>query len=295
MTQIVYRIEKGPRDNLEDAGRVIILKRCVRGGREILVLVVADGVGGALGGEVASSTTVWWLVAHISASLASPSPNESCILTSEGILTLLVAAIGLANQALLQKANGNPDLKGMASTVVSAVVVNGILHVAWLGDSRAYLFRDATLRRISRDHSHIQDLLDAEVISPEEAKEHPCAHVIHRYLGHPGPLEVETRLHQLLPSDLILLCTDGLTDVVSDEQIAELLRDWDANRYSIELLPKRLTERSLREGTQDNVTVMCCHYQPTSKPLPEKSDQTCTGSYPVERAKVLRQLTGDPT
>ena len=290
MTQIAFRIEQGPRENIEDAGQAITLKPCAAYESEISVMVVADGVGGAAGGEVASATAAWWVTAHLAASLAGEIPDGVPGPTSERILALLRKAIEHANQAIVQQAAVNPELNSMATTVVSAVIAHGVLHVAWLGDSRCYLFSNGTLHRITRDHSDTQDLLDAGAIIPAEAVDHPCAHVINRYVGRDGPLDVETRLQPLMPHDSILMCTDGLTDVVSDDEIATLFEDCLDRQRSIEVLPERLIDRALKSGTQDNVSVMCCHYQPQEHCPSGLQDQTVTGSYPVERARALRQL-----
>jgi serine/threonine protein phosphatase PrpC len=138
----------------------------------------------------------------------------------------------------------------MGATLVAAVFDRDRLAVLWAGDSRAYLFREGMLYPLTRDHSAVQDLLDNGVISPSEAVEHPMRHVVTRALGVSPSLRVEIGYHALAAGDLVLLSSDGLHGFVSDEQIAQCLREGGLDALD------RLIDIALEGGGCDNVTAV---------------------------------------
>lgn len=289
MTRIVFNSDKGPRDNLEDAGRAITVSPHVPHASQFTIMAIGDGVGGAACGELASAIATQQIPACITAGLAGMvAETESP--SSDMILGLMVQALELANQAILGAASASADRRGMATTVVCAVIAQGVLHVVWLGDSRCYVYRQGSLHLLTHDHSEAQELVDAGVRSSEDARGLPCTHAITRYLGQKDFQPVETRIWPLAPGDCPLLCTDGLTDVLEDDEIGAVVGACLDPSRSLDLIPRQLIACALQAGTTDNVTVMACHYQPVSRQPSAAADRTQTGAYPVRRAQALRQL-----
>jgi protein phosphatase len=196
------------------------------------VFLVADGMGGHASGEVASRVAA-------DTFLASVERME------------LPAALLLAHRAVVDAATADASRKGMGSTAVAARVKDGRVRVAWVGDSRGYLFRRGVLSRLTRDHSVMNLLLERGDLTEADAARHPQRHVITQTLGHgePQPSEAETMLRS---GDLVLLCSDGLTDELSDADIAAVLRE----ASDLEAAVRTLIERALASGGRDNVSVI---------------------------------------
>jgi len=205
------------------------------------VALVADGVGGAAAGEVASATTTY-VVAATALSRSGEDPT-----------TVLRAAVDAARASLVSGVQQDPTREGMATTL-SAVICDGRRVVmAHVGDSRVYLLREGRLRQLSRDHTWVQQLIDEGRISAEAAARHPWRNVVVRCLDGSGVMPVELDLLELEvhEGDRLLLCSDGLTDMVPDARIAELLRDGDADAVAAHLI-----EAALTGGGRDNVTCL---------------------------------------
>lgn len=201
--------------------------------------VVADGMGGAAAGEVASAIAVDVIARETEGGAA------------------LDAAIAEANHAILDAAESGRGRAGMGCTVVAARFSGPDYTVAWVGDARAYLWGDG-LKRLSHDHSRVQELLDAGMISDEEARRHPQRSVITRVLGGPdgtaaAPEQVSGSLQ---PGQGLLLCSDGLTSEVADEDIARVLNGGLASKRDGEAAVDRLISLALDRGGSDNVTVV---------------------------------------
>lgn len=202
------------------------------------VALVADGVGGAVAGEVASATVASVLAAGVPAR-----PHRDPV-------ALLVDLVGQAVRRLRDEAAACPDRAGMATTLTALATDGTRVALAHAGDSRAYLLRDRRLLRISRDHTYVQGLLDEGLITPEGAGQHPWRHVVTRSLpggresGPPDVGEVDVAV-----GDRLLVCSDGLTDVVPEARIAEVLELADARSAA-----GRLVVDALAAGAPDNVT-----------------------------------------
>ena len=211
--------------------------------------VVADGMGGAAAGEVASAIAVDVIARQV----------------AEG--AQLDAAIAEANRSILDAAAAGQGRAGMGSTVVAARLKGRDYTVAWVGDARAYLWGDG-LRRLSHDHSRIQELLDAGMISPEEARLHPQRSVITRVLGGPDgtAAEAEQISGSLQPGQGLLLCSDGLTSEVRDEEIAGVLNGSLAAKGSGQAAAETLVSLALDHGGGDNVTVVLIGLPPEARP-----------------------------
>src|SRR5437588_2182734 len=188
---------------------------------EMTVAIVADGMGGQQAGEIASKQAVEVLPRELKKNLAGVAEQERG-------RQLIRQAIVQANSVIMEMAALDRDLTNMGTTVVSAVWRKGsnILYITSVGDSRAYLVRADNIEQLTVDHSIAQALVEAKTISPAEAKVHRYRNVLWKYLGSPevgdGP---EVKVVQIMAGDRFLLCTDGLTGVVSDEQLLNFVRE----------------------------------------------------------------------
>lgn len=206
--------------------------------------VVCDGMGGANGGNVASANGVKIISEYISSSY-----HEN--MNSNSIKTLLQSAICGANVRLYEMARTIESLDGMGTTVVAVIVSGGVAHIAHAGDSRAYLVRDNKLSQITKDHSMVQSMLDKGQLTPEEALNHPKRNVITRALGVGENIEFEYNEIDFLTGDRILICTDGLTNFVSVDDIEKVI--YDNNFYDY---PQMLIDLANKGGGGDNITIV---------------------------------------
>lgn len=223
---------------------------------DLQLWIVADGMGGHPGGDVASRSAVEALTASIRAEAhmdAQRGLNATDPAQSE---TALRRAIAASNRAIRQLALQRSELAGMGTTVVVLRIARGpIAHatVAHIGDSRAYLLRGRTLTPVTRDHSLVEDHVKVGLLSPEEALVHPLRHVLTRALGTDPQVEADLSTFILEPSDRFLLCSDGLTKMLDDAHIVEVLLG--AIR-SPELACGALIQAANDHGGVDNTTVV---------------------------------------
>jgi serine/threonine protein phosphatase PrpC len=200
---------------------------------------VADGVGGAQEGEVASRLAVQTLlVAYYRYYHETPTDN-------------LIAAFAEANRAVRDRASRQEGPHRMSTTLVAAVIHGRELTVANVGDSRAYLIHDGQIRQITRDHSMVAQLAAEDVITPEQAKSHPQRHLISRNIGGHPEVDVDVFTDAFLPGDRLLLCTDGLTDNVTDAEILAAMQARDPED-SVQHLVNLVNQR----GGPDNITLL---------------------------------------
>lgn len=198
--------------------------------------LVADGMGGHAAGEVASDIAKTVIEQRISAGQT------------------LAQAINAAHQSVLKAAQNGEGRYGMGSTVVALKSTGSNIEIAWVGDSRAYLWTDSSLQALTTDHSYVQMLYQSGLISATEMTGHPEKNVITQCLGSTEleSLSVDTVNHRWQPSDWVLLCSDGLTDGVSDQEICNLLHA-SANP---ERAVKALVQAALDKGGKDNISVI---------------------------------------
>lgn len=205
--------------------------------------VVCDGMGGAAGGNVASETAVKIISEQITSAYRAS-------MRSKSIKNLLVSAISAANISVFDLAQANAKLAGMGTTVVCALVTDGVAYIAHAGDSRAYLLHTELLQ-LTRDHSVVQEMVDTGRITPEDAKSHPSKNIITRALGVLPEIRVDFCEQTMENADVLLLCTDGLTNFVENAEILQLARN-SADKN----LPELLVEKALENGGGDNVTAV---------------------------------------
>lgn len=200
--------------------------------------VVADGMGGHVAGEIASRLAVETILA---AYRRDSSPLE------QG----LRSAIEAASLRIRLQAESNPEQTGMGTTCVCAVVRGSELHLAHVGDSRAYLLRDGQLSRLTRDHTWVQQQVAQQLLDVDEAARHPMRNVLTQALGG-ASVEIELTRHELRPDDALLLCTDGLTDALDDARIADIL----VARREPQDICAELVRQANEAGGPDNITTL---------------------------------------
>lgn len=206
-------------------------------------MVLCDGMGGHRGGNVASEIAVRTFYELLSDRLTQT-------LRPKELKTVLSGIIARVSLLISQTGMESPELSGMGSTVVLAVRCGKKICIAHVGDSRAYLYRKGTLRRLTKDHSLVQEMIDRGEITPEEGDDHPYRNVITRTLGYAEDSQPEILFSDLREDDVFLLCTDGLTVSVKDDSLEELFR-----QYAPDQLAPVLVSRALEEGGSDNITV----------------------------------------
>ncbi len=210
------------------------------------LLIVADGMGGQAHGQEASRLAVQSLAEYVSGSLGSQ-PSKP-----ENVLSLLTAGVRYANQAVYQHNRQQRD--DMGTTMTTALVMDSTAYVAHVGDSRLYLYGHRTgLRQITRDHSVVAGLVAAGVIEPEDIYTHPMRNRISRSLGQKASVEVDGTTVPLAAGDLLLVCSDGLWEMVRDQQIAAILA---SPRQHPSETAHALVQAALAGGGKDNVSVI---------------------------------------
>jgi protein phosphatase len=203
------------------------------------LFLVADGMGGAAAGEIAST-------------MCTEAFAEINLIRLRGA-DALRSAVSSANASIYERAQANPELAGMGTTVIAALVDdNAGVTFAHVGDSRAYLLREGVLRRLSEDHSVVAELVAAGHLTEEEAVSHPQRSVITRVLGAEPNVQVDTFTIDGADGDVLLLCSDGLTGMVGDDRIAELL----SADEPAEAITRSLVRAALEGGGEDNITAI---------------------------------------
>lgn len=206
------------------------------------LFLVADGMGGHAGGDVASAIALK-RVMEADRQFASAADAEFA----------LQSALSAANTMLAETVFEHPELTGMGTTVSAILRSGSQVAIAHIGDSRIYLLRDGTLKQITADHTFVQRLVDSGRITPEEAAVHPRRSVLMRVLGDVDAApEIDTTVFDVLAGDRWLLCSDGLSSYVSDDKIAQALKSLPAVKDAAD----RLVKESLDQGAPDNVTVV---------------------------------------
>ena len=219
-------------------------------GKNGCVMVVADGMGGMNAGEVASEIAVNYVKQAFS-KVSDFSKISDCSNHVEDFLKKIIVE---ADAAIKKKVKEDPSTSGMGTTIVVAWIIGEVVHVAWCGDSRAYHFnRQSGLSRLSKDHSYVQELVDAGKLDPELAFDHPNSNIITRSLGDsPVKAQPDYVCKRLSAGDYVILCTDGLCGLVRDERILEIMMQ---ERSSLAEYKTALFDASFEEGAYDNVTI----------------------------------------
>lgn len=237
--KIVAKTDKGMiRESNQDAYAVGELPG------EVAWAVVCDGMGGAAGGNIASALAVKVISDKINASY-----NEN--MKDSSIKNLLDSAITAANIEVYDMADSRPELKGMGTTVVCSIVRDNQAFIAHAGDSRAYIADKNSIKQITTDHSMVQALVDEGKITPEEAENHPNKNIITRAVGVDKMIDIEFNQIPLNDEETLILCTDGLSNYVSSNELFENISDGQYYAFA-----DRLVKKANNNGGGDNITVV---------------------------------------
>jgi serine/threonine protein phosphatase PrpC len=237
------------------------------------LFVVADGMGGAQAGEVASMTAVQ----AFEEGLPPGDPEQA-----------LQASIGLANRTIHNQAHSDASLAGMGTTITAAAV-NGqaeTVVIGHVGDSRAYRLRDGILQRLTRDHSLVEEMRRRGQITEAQAEDHPQRSIITRALGPEAEVEADIQSVPSAPGDIFMLCSDGLTTMLGDERIRELLM----GATSLEAATNTLIDEANRAGGRDNITVVLFQVEDPESPIPATDQPTL-----IAPARTARERDGAVT
>jgi protein phosphatase len=240
--------------NNED--RYAISSYALEGDRPVLFAVVSDGIGGHRAGEVAAELTVNYVIENVAHS------------NGKDPLHIMEAAIHAASEAIAARSASKQEQQGMGSTCSCAWLDGQRLYIAYVGDSRIYLVRDGSIQRLTMDHTWVQEAVERGIITPTQAHNHPNVHIIRRHLGSVELPEVDFRLYLdgkenaqeaqgnqgtlLRAGDTVMICTDGLTDLVWDDEILRLILTRNTLKSAAEDLIAQANER----GGHDNITVV---------------------------------------
>jgi len=207
------------------------------------IMAVADGMGGAVAGELAS---------HIFVQSVAEFKERPIPVSSQEAARLVQDIFRLANQSIREHVRSNPEHEGMGCTAEIISFYHGGVLVGHVGDSRTYRFRKGILTQLSKDHSFIQDQLDHGLITPEEAHNHRMRHIILRAVGTEDELQVDLIQGLYLDRDIYLLCSDGLTDMVDDASIRDTLE----SPSTLDKKGTTLLSAALEAGGLDNITLV---------------------------------------
>ena len=222
----------------------------------VLFAIVADGIGGHRAGEVAAELAVNYVIEKVSGS----NGNKP--------LEIMESAIHTASQAIASRSASKTEQRGMGSTCACVWIEGDRLYTTYVGDSRIYLIRDGKIQRLTVDHTWVQEAIEKGIILPEQARDHPNVHVIRRHLGSVELPQVDFRLRLsdddnnekaqknqgtiLQANDILLICTDGLTDLVWDDEILRVV----TTRTSLKSAAEDLVAQANERGGHDNITVI---------------------------------------
>ncbi len=251
---------------LTDTGRVREHNEDMIGSRpDVGLMVLADGMGGYNAGEVASGIAVQ-IVTELAADGATREKQED-IEPHSGLMRqsiVLRDAVYRSNKIIYQTAQSQTHCEGMGTTIVACMFCDNKLSIAHVGDSRAYRMRDGKLDQITADHSLLQELVDRGFYSEEEAQRSTNRNYVTRALGVEPTVEVEVHEHDVLPDDVYLLCSDGLSDMVEDDDIHLTISTFNA---SLDVVGQQLVDLANDHGGRDKISVMLAQVK---EPFPAK-------------------------
>lgn len=208
-----------------------------------LLVVVADGIGGSRSGDVAAQMTV----DHLGRQFKAASPNSSL-----EAIRWFAREVQLINDEILKKSKENPKYQGMGTTLVAAIVFKNAMVVANIGDSRGYVLHDGLLTQVTIDHSLVNELVKHGDITEEEAQNYPKSNIITRAIGASADARIEVNRFEISAGDQVLLCSDGLSKMITREQLMEVLK----SELPVADKCSRLVKMANEAGGTDNITVL---------------------------------------
>lgn len=210
--------------------------------------IVADGMGGQKAGSVASKIAVEIMSNYIDEYYNKENDKEG----------LLKKAVAHTNEIVYRLANENEELKGMGTTVVAALLSDDDIYIVSAGDSRCYLIRNEIISQLTTDNSYVEVLIQRGIITKEEATNHPDKNIITKAIGVEKNIDVDTQRIKAENGDILLLCSDGLTNMVKNEEILEIVLDKHSN---LDECVSRLINKAMENGGKDNITVVLVEVQ----------------------------------
>ncbi len=211
---------------------------------ELQLYILADGMGGYNGGEIASKIAIKSAKGYISSNFATIDHDR------ESIMNLIKSAIEYANLVVYEKSKENQELEGMGTTIDVCLVYGGKIYIGHVGDSRVYRKRKEFFRKLTTDHSYVQQLVSDGTITTEEAYNHPKKNMLTKALGCTAFVEPDVLVKGYLKDDIVLMCSDGLTNMVKDEEISKILSENQERSARI------LVNKANLNGGYDNITVI---------------------------------------
>ena len=227
------------------------------------VAVLADGMGGYAAGEVASGMACDFIKSELGRWLHEAAANAS----DGDVKRAMDICVDNANRAIFSAANSNPTYAGMGTTLVLAVFRSGRLLMGHIGDSRAYRLREGRIQQITKDHSLLQEQIDAGILTPEQAQFAANKNLVTRALGVEDLVLMETHLHDIQSGDIYLMCSDGLSDMLRDSQIAEIM----SAHANLPEMGAALVQAANDAGGRDNIAVVLVRAQGVADPAPKTS------------------------
>ena len=229
--------------------------------------ILADGMGGLKAGEVASAMAVELVSAELQKKLPKVDSAQDDDVNGFSAESLVIGdAITLANSTIYQVAQNQPQCAGMGTTLVTLLFYDNRVTVAHVGDSRLYRYRHGELEQVTSDHSLIQELIDRGFYTREQARKSANRNVVTRALGIAPSVDYDVQEEVVLKGDVFLLCSDGLSDMLEDDDIRELLR---SHGQDLKRLARELVDRANQNGGKDNVSVVLARVH---KPFPERTN-----------------------
>lgn len=206
--------------------------------------ILADGMGGYKGGEVASKLCTDSVRKYIQSNFEA-TPKEK-----EDILNLVKSAVEYANMVVYEKSKEIPELEGMGTTIEVCLIYNNKAYIGHVGDSRIYRIRKEIIRKLTKDHSYVQKLVEDKKITREEAKVHPKKNMLTKALGCTPYVEPDVRARNFEKGDIFIICSDGLTNMVDEKRIYDIVKE------DITTAADRLIKEANEAGGYDNITVI---------------------------------------
>ncbi|MEM6537547.1 MAG: protein phosphatase 2C domain-containing protein [Pseudomonadota bacterium] len=238
MTHSDYRFEVAGRSDIGCRRTVNEDSFIIR--EDMALWAVADGVGGLNAGDIASQM----VVSALGKVVGEPSARTTLEATKNAIINV--------NRDMLALGHANPELSSMGSTIACMLVHSGYAAILWAGDSRVYRWREGELTRVTKDHSLVQSMVDAGEVGEAEAENHPQSNVITSAVGLSETFQLDTVTEAIAPSDVYIICSDGLTSVISDGELCKLI----AGAENIDDFADELIAHSIDRLVRDNVTLI---------------------------------------
>lgn len=211
---------------------------------ELLLYILADGMGGYRGGDIASSLATNAVRSYIESNF------KDTLKEREEILKLIKNAIEYANMVVFEKSKDTKELIGMGTTLEVCLIYNNKAYIGHVGDSRIYRIRKQFMRKITRDHSYVEDLVKDGTITKEQAATHPKKNMLTKALGCSAFVEPDMMVKGFLKDDILLICSDGLTNMITEEEIYKTLLE------DVSLSAERLIQKANDSGGYDNITAI---------------------------------------